>query len=215
MKRLLSNTKFSATFVATVITENPTVFFGNVVTYGDALTQFPSMDLKTPTVSVATPAVWSGYATEIVLSDSYISPLGPLQSDLSIDYQELGQALFEMKETDEQEWAIDESVYTMASFVAAALMAYAQPAPKLFSHGSKSVVFNWMEDKRNTYLTVSAGYISTLVSSPEQIERRRDVPISKLLGTSQLLSAIKAAQLDGPVVTKDGNFDLVHQTSIP
>jgi hypothetical protein len=217
MKKPFSNTNFSATFVSTLITE-PMVF-NHVVKYGDAPAEFPITDFTLGAFAlvapIGTPVLWNNYATEVVLSDSYISPLGPLQSDLSVDYQELGQALLEMKESDEEEWAIDESVYTMASFVAAALMDYAQPAPKLFSHGSKSVVFNWEEDRRNTYLTVSAGYISALVSSPEQIERRRDVPISNLLGTSQILSAIKAAQIDGPVVTRDGFFDLVHQTTLP
>jgi hypothetical protein len=163
---------------------------------------------------IAVPTLWN-YGTQLVVSDSYVSPLGAWQTEVNADYQELGEALLEMKETDDEEWAIDDSVYTMASFVAAALMDYAQPAPKLLSHGPKSVVFNWEEDKRNTYLTVSAGYISALVSSPEKIERRRDVPISNLLGNSQILSLIKAAQIDGPVVTMDGIFDLVHQTTLP
>src|SRR6266478_8490113 len=170
MKKPFSNTNFSATFVATLITE-PTVFNHYVV--GDVPAKFPITDFTLGAFAlvapIGNPVLWNNYPTAVVLSDSYISPLGPLQSDLSADYQELGQALLEMRESGEEEWGIDESVYTMASFVAAALMDYAQPAPKLLSHGSKSVVFNWEEDKRNTYLTVSAGYISALVSSPEQI----------------------------------------------
>jgi hypothetical protein len=116
------------------------------------------------------------------------------------EYHELGDALSEMTEFDEgDEWKIDAPVYVAACYVAAELMANSFPAPRIFNHGPKSVVFNWSKEEDNLYLTVSADQISALVSSPERIKRRIDCSANQLTNPSLALSTIKAAYLGKPV----------------
>lgn len=124
------------------------------------------------------------------------------QWELVHNYQELGEALSEMTELEEgDDWKIDPPVYTVARYIATELMANAFPAPNVFSHGPKSVVFNWERGTRTLYLTVSADRISALVSSPERINRRMEISYSanELLDSSHLLAPIRAAQLEEPV----------------
>lgn len=95
------------------------------------------------------------------------------QSEINQEYQELGEALGEMTQLDEgDEWKVDVVVYQVACQVAAELLANSFPAPRIFNHGPKSVVFNWSRGNNNLYLTISSDYISALVSSPERIKRR-------------------------------------------
>lgn len=111
---------------------------------------------------------------------------------LRSDYQELGRALSEMTLIEqEEEWKIEPQVYVTASYVAAKLMLQGVPPPRLFSHGSKSVVFNWIsEDSRNNlYLTVSADRLSALLSSPERIQVRIEYRLTELPNTIFLLSS--------------------------
>lgn len=120
--------------------------------------------------------------------------------ELSQDYQELGDALSEMTEIDEDnEWQIDAPVLSAACFVATELMTESFPAPKVFSHGPKSVVFNWSQDGDNLYLTISADRISALISTPERIRRRADYSLNQLMGPSDALLSIRAAYLNRPV----------------
>jgi hypothetical protein len=116
------------------------------------------------------------------------------QSDLGKQYQNLGEALTQMTELDEgSEWRIDKPVYQAACFVAAGLMANSFPAPRVFSHGPESVVFNWSHQNNNLYLTVSADRISALISSPERIKRRLDYSAKQLLNYDSLLASIRSA----------------------
>jgi hypothetical protein len=96
------------------------------------------------------------------------------QWELNLKYQELGQALSEMTTLEEgNDWKIDSAVFSAASYVAAGLLAYSVPAPRLFTHGPRSVVFNWSnETNDNLYLTVSADKMSALISSPQRITQR-------------------------------------------
>jgi len=113
------------------------------------------------------------------------------QAELSQDYLELGEALSEMVELEEDEWRIDKSVYATACYIAAGLKAAHCQAPRIFNHGPKSVVFNWSVGTNNGYLTISSNRISTLASSPERIERRRDYPANQLPNLALLLSSIQ------------------------
>jgi hypothetical protein len=124
------------------------------------------------------------------------------QTQLDKEYQDLGDALTQMTELeDESEWVIERPVYDAACFVAAGLMASSFPAPRLFNHGPKSVVFNWTDDnKNNLYLTVSADRISALVSSPERIKKRLDYSAKELLNYRNLLGSLRSAQLEQPVL---------------
>ncbi len=97
------------------------------------------------------------------------------EQELSSDYVELGEALRDMAEVEEDDdWHIDPGVYGNALFVAAALREVAIPAPRVFTHGPGSVVFNWSYLGDNLYLTVSADRMAALLSTPELIVRRVD-----------------------------------------
>src|SRR6266850_2368720 len=117
---------------------------------------------------VASPKMESRIVRETFSSVPMIS-----RHELATEFRELGEALAEMRELDEDsEGRIDPPVYETAYRVAAELMAYSFPAPQAFTHGPKSVVFNWTRECNNLYLTVSADRISALVSTPARIKRR-------------------------------------------
>jgi len=114
------------------------------------------------------------------------------QTGLSQEYLELGEALSEMVELNENdEWRIEEPVYTIARRIAAELMAAPYPAPRIFNHGPKSVVFNWTSETNDLYLTISSNRISALLSSPGNIERRIDSSVNQLLNPALFLSSIQ------------------------
>jgi hypothetical protein len=95
------------------------------------------------------------------------------ESDLLQEYRELGDALAELQQLDDDdEWKIDAPVYDAASNVAFVLMMNSLPAPQILHHGSDSVVFNWTNNANNLYLTISSDKMSALISSPERIKRR-------------------------------------------
>jgi hypothetical protein len=116
------------------------------------------------------------------------------------EYQELGAALSEMTKLEEgDEWKIDPPVYNAACYVAAGLMVHSFPAPHVFNHGTKSVVFNWSYGADNMYLTISAEHISALISSPERIKRRIEYSLNELMDPSVALPSIRAAYFKKPV----------------
>jgi hypothetical protein len=132
------------------------------------------------------------------------------ETQLRKEYQDLGEALTQMTDLDEgTEWAIERPVYETACFIAAGLMVNSFPAPRVFNHGPKSVVFNWSDEKSNNlYLTVSVDRISALISSPERIKTRLDYSAQHLLKYDNLLSSIRSAQLEQPVLMlASGNSD--------
>jgi hypothetical protein len=109
------------------------------------------------------------------------------------EYQELGAALGEMTKLEEgDEWKIEPSVHNAACYVAAGLMAHSFPAPHIFNHGTKSVVFNWSYGADNMYLTISADHISALISSPERIKRRVEYSLNELTDPSVALLSVRA-----------------------
>jgi hypothetical protein len=181
-----------------------------VVTAGDSISNATNLQYETTTPRVSADWYTAGAvsANSLVVSSSFLSFFGAWQPTLSADYQELADALVEMSEPEADEWAIDEPVYNVAHFVATSLLNCSYPAPKVFSHGPKSVVFNWLNGGDNLYLTVSASRVAALVSSPERIKRRFEVSTSALSDPSRLLPALKSVQVNGPVVTTDGSLDL-------
>ncbi len=121
------------------------------------------------------------------------------QSEINQEYQELGEALEEMTQLDEgDEWKVDVVVYQVACQVAAELLANSFPAPRIFNHGPKSVVFNWSRGNDNLYLTISSDYISALVSSPERIKRRIEFSTKDLLEPALVFRGLLSEQ---PVVS--------------
>ena len=124
------------------------------------------------------------------------------KAELSQDYKELGESLSEMTKLNEgDEWIIDKPVYQFACHIAFELMLYSYPAPQIFTHGPKSVVFDWSQGANSLYLTISADKISALISTPERIKRRVDYSTKELLNPSLILSAIQSAHLEQPVVS--------------
>ena len=122
------------------------------------------------------------------------------QSQMIEEYRDLGTALREMTELEQvDEWAIEAPVLAAALSVAAGLMANCYPAPRVFTHGPKSVVFNWPAGTNNLYLTISADKVSALISTPERITQRVDFLANEFLKPSLLLPAIQSAHLDPQV----------------
>jgi hypothetical protein len=122
------------------------------------------------------------------------------QSELGQEYRELGDALSQMTEIDQgSEWGVEPPVYGAACFIAAGLMANSYPAPHVFNHGPKSVVFNWSCEANNLYLTISADRISALLSSPERIQNRIEFSATDLLNPMLLLSTIQSVHPDKPI----------------
>lgn len=115
------------------------------------------------------------------------------QTELGQEYQELGETLSQLAEqNDVDDWGIEPPVYGTACFVAAELLANRYPAPRVFTHGSKSVVFNWSQNDDNLYLTITGDRISALVSSPERIKRRIEFSRSELISPESVLHAIQS-----------------------
>lgn len=118
------------------------------------------------------------------------------------EYLDLGQALDELSEiTEDSAFPIEPPVYNAARFMANELMAKSVPAPRVFSHGPKSVVFNWTQRNNNLYLTISADRISALISSPERIKDRIEISCSpqEFFNAPNTISSLRSAQLGRPV----------------
>ena len=142
----------------------------------------------------------------VVIGSSFVSyPANLAPYHLAADYGDLGQTLAELKDSTDDECQIDEPVYDIATQVASSLMAHFYPAPKVFSHGPKSVVFNWeASDDRSLYLTISKDYVSGLLSSPSKIERRVQVPVAMLIKGSLLRPFVEWTKHGRPVVSSGG-----------
>ncbi len=89
-------------------------------------------------------------------------------SVLTSDYRDLSNGLGEMD--------IDENVRTIACYVASRLLANSIPIPFYSLHGPDSVVFIWVREAETLYLTISSDYLSVLLSSPEKIKTRIQIP---------------------------------------
>jgi hypothetical protein len=113
------------------------------------------------------------------------------RSELMQEYQDVSNALAAMSELDDDLGRIDPPVLTVAQNVAADLALHNFPAPKIFSHGSKSVVFNWSQSGDNLYLTISADKLSALISSPARIQKRVDFEANKLISPTLLLTSMR------------------------
>jgi hypothetical protein len=125
------------------------------------------------------------------------------QSELAEDYQELGEALGQMTELDEEsEWRIDPAVCATACFIATGLMINSYPAPRIFAHGPESVVFNWSGGADDLYLTISANKVSALISSPERIKRRVEFAAVDVLDPGVLFPSIQSADPERSITSR-------------
>jgi hypothetical protein len=86
-------------------------------------------------------------------------------------YQEVAQTLTDMRDsTSDDEQRIETDVYNLSVDVAAALFDENIPAPSVFSHGPKSVVFNWDDGVHNLYLTVGRARLWAMASTAAGIK---------------------------------------------
>jgi hypothetical protein len=150
----------------------------------------------------------SGYGTLIPQPESWIvkSTFSTVpdvwQWQLGQDYLELGTALSELTALEEtDEWKIDASVFSAASYIATELKYRSIRVPQVFVHGPTSVVFNWSDNFYNFYLTVGVNNVSALLSSPERIIARGEYSENEWLNAVQLLPAIQSALLGGPIIS--------------
>jgi hypothetical protein len=122
------------------------------------------------------------------------------ESELFNEYRELGEALAELKELDEDdEWKIEAPVYDAARSVAFGLMINWFPAPKILHHGPDSVVFNWTSKTDNLYLTISSDRMSALISSPERIKRRIEFPAQMFQNPVPVIRYLQSVYLEQPI----------------
>jgi hypothetical protein len=122
------------------------------------------------------------------------------QSELIREYQEVGDALGEIYMLDERDecW-VEPHIVNVAGYIAAELMVNAFPAPQIFNHGAKSVVFNWELKTDNLYLTISADRVSALISSPERIKRRVEYSLDALTKNGRVAPTIQSMYYERPV----------------
>lgn len=126
-----------------------------------------------------------------VLNQTFSSTPVIWESELAAQYHDVGEALNHMTSLDgDDHLMIEPPVYAAASFVAACLLFNKAPAPRVFTHGPKSVVFNWINGADNLYLTISADKLSILVSTPERIQTRVDLSAKDGFDPIRLLSSI-------------------------
>ncbi len=153
-------------------------------------------DMQSPNVQIVP-------LNTVVMGNSFVCYPANSSPQLASDYGELGETLAELRDSSaDDEWLIDEPVYDIATQVASSLMALSYPAPKIFSHGRKSVVFNWeAADDRSLYLTISKDYVAGLLSSPSKIERRVQVPVALLVDTSLVRPFVEWTKSGQPVVS--------------
>jgi hypothetical protein len=157
----------------------------------------PDKDINYPSCTIQiylNSAVEEPSALQPVIDSSFSSIPAIWESELSQEYAELGEALGELTELEDSEGlAIEQPVFEAASSIALQLMAQAYPAPRVFNHGPKSVVFNWTQGFQNLYLTISADKVSALMSVPARIQRRIDYTLSALLNPALLLRSLEYA----------------------
>lgn len=159
----------------------------------------------------ATDALWSFVSSdpvsligsEAVVVDSSSLTIGIQSARISIEYQAVGEALGQLVHSDlDDDWRIDDQVYQSACTVAAQLIARAIPAPRVFAHGSRAVVFNWTSGTENRYITISKDTLSVLVSTPEKIQRRCEYKMSRILKEGSDIALMAAAVEQRPLLFK-------------
>jgi hypothetical protein len=119
-------------------------------------------------------------------------------------YAELHQALTDLHSlSDDADWKIQTPVYCASLQVAAALAEKNIPKPSVFTHGARSVVFNWSGNDVDLYLTISKSRLSVLVSSTKGIEYRTEFSPDSGEDTNRFLSALRSVRLIAPPETSD------------
>jgi hypothetical protein len=106
-------------------------------------------------------------------------------------YQELTETLGELSKSQDDDWRIESEVYNTSIQVAAALFEKNIPSPNVFSHGPRSVVFNWADGNHNLYLTVGKCRVWAAVSSASEIKMRVELTGPSNNVTGEFLQALQ------------------------
>lgn len=118
---------------------------------------------------------------------------------VAAEYLQLSEALNQLHGLEEDDdWKINSQVYAASIQVAATLMEYDIPRPGVFTHGPNSVVFNWSQEQKNLYLTISKNQLSVLVSSSEGIELQTNVSTIEDATGERFISALRSVPLLSP-----------------
>jgi hypothetical protein len=173
--------------ISNVATENHLIFAGGLsASYGSstvtgAMTNGPGLFSKGESFFI------DGLSTcqyNVIKTTSSSEPTVS-KTNLFQSYGELESGLTQLAESEDEDWTIEPTVHNAARYVASTLMGQLCPAPKVFSHGPKSVVFNWSEGSYNLYWTISAHKIDMLFSSHERIEKQRELDFTELISRDQ------------------------------
>jgi hypothetical protein len=128
-----------------------------------------------------------------------VSSFGSVPATNQVTYAELQEALTELHSLDDgEDWKIQTPVYNSSIQVAAALFVNGIPAPEVFSHGSKSVVFNWPGKDVSLYLTVTKNRLAILISSIKGIEYRAEIVADNASEADRFFTALRTARLPSP-----------------
>jgi hypothetical protein len=159
-----------------------------------------ALNFQEPGTAGVWPDAISLESRSIVVKETLSSAPSIWDYELAQSYKELGDALGELKELpQDDDWNIEPAVYNAASYIAAELLSHSYPAPQVFTHGPKSVVFNWSYGSDDLYLTISADGMSALISSPQHIQRRIDYAANQLPNYSFGLFAVGVVSWGKPI----------------
>jgi hypothetical protein len=109
-----------------------------------------------------------------------------------LGYGEVNGALNELYTlASDEDWKLNGQVYNKSVQVAAILMETQIPPPKVLSHGSNSVVFNWSAADTNLYLTISADKMSAMISTVAAITFKAEIVGPSANHSMDFFSALK------------------------
>jgi hypothetical protein len=133
----------------------------------------PSADQTSAAANSTAQTIYSGPAN-FAFGSQYVFSLPTRTDEINllpiIEYKEVAQTLNDMRDTADDGSNIDLGVYAASIEVASALFQTNIPAPSVFSHGPKSVVFNWDDGIHNLYLTIGKTRLWALASTAAGIK---------------------------------------------
>jgi hypothetical protein len=138
--------------------------------------------------------------TGVVASVSAATNTPDIQSE---GYRELSETLNELSTSQDDEWHIEGEVYDTSIQVAAALFDKNIPTPHVFSHGPRSVVFNWGDGENNLYLTVGKCRLWAAVSSASEIKTRVELTGPTNNVTGDFVKALQQSFSNKPMLSYD------------
>jgi hypothetical protein len=142
-----------------------------------------------------------------VLSGGVVTSVSATTNEPNIQtesYRALSETLNELSNSSEDdEWHIDDDVHKTSIQVAAALLDKNIPAPHVFSHGPKSVVFDWHDGEHNLYLTVGKCRLWVAISSASEVRARLELTAPTKNVAAAFLEGLQQSFINRPVLSYD------------